>query len=86
MNLPNYPIFGVSNYKGILPTSWNGQSNFFAVPPGFTIWSDAGNQMWASPNADRSDPVYACMYDLTGALMFQSAIHSAIQGTLSGTT
>jgi hypothetical protein len=51
-------------------TNFFGQSNWWTVPTSWCVWQ-VGEQMFASPNANRV-PQYALKLNLDGGLVFQS--------------
>jgi hypothetical protein len=79
-------IFGRGFNDTPQPMSLQGQTGWFSVPRGWYCrpQPDASNQLYVSPNADFSAPVYlAVMSDDLQTMVFQDIYAEAAMGMLN---
>ena len=72
MAAPAYIVFGQDlTDTEPKPDNFFGASGWWQVPTQWSIKTDLVGQIWASPNADFSTPVYACKINgASGELVF----------------
>jgi hypothetical protein len=75
--LPNC-YFGQSLDGTPVPAGFHGQSGWFAVPRGWSVITDSGGQIWASPNADFTRPKFACKLNESWELVYQDLMDTLI--------
>jgi len=70
----------MANIATLQAYSFYGQPGWWRVPDGFYSFTDGGGQIWASPNPDYSNPVYACKINVDGTMVFQDAMLNRVTG------
>ncbi len=79
--IPSGTLFGSGSGTEVVQHSFQGQPDWFAVPTSWFTYSDANQQIWASPNSDFSPPLFAVKINLDGFYVYQDLMRSRISGT-----
>jgi hypothetical protein len=70
-------FFGRSTETEPRPANFYGQAGYWTVPGTWSVWEE-NYQRYTSPNEDHSAPVYTCVLNIDGYLLFQDLMRTRI--------